>query len=86
MAEAGLDGFEADSWYVLVGPPRMAQADARRLSDTVTAVLRDPSFIKMLAENGVDAGDMARESIPAFMNAEARKWGGLVTALKLVPQ
>ena len=86
MAEAGLDGFEADSWYVLVGPPRMAQADARRLSDTVTAVLRDPSFIKILEENGVDAGDMARESIPAFMNAEARKWGGLVTALKLVPQ
>jgi len=86
MAEAGLDGFEADSWYVLVGPPRMVQADARRLSDTVAAVLRDPSFIKILDENGVDAGDMARESIPAFMNAEARKWGGLVTTLKVVPQ
>ena len=86
MAEAGLEGFEADSWYVLVGPPTMAPADVRRVSDTVMTVLRDPSFIKMLAENGVDAGDMARESIPAFMNAEARKWGGLVKALKLVPQ
>ena len=86
MAEAGLDGFEADSWYVLVGPPKMAPADVRRLSDTVMAVLRDPSFIKMLAENGVDAGDMARDSIPAFLNAEARKWGDLVQALKVVPQ
>ena len=86
MTEAGLGGFEADSWYVLLGPPGMAQPDARRLSDTVTAVLRDPSFIKILEENGVDAGHMARESIPAFMNAEARKWGGLVKALKLVPQ
>lgn len=86
MAEAGLDGFEADSWYVLVGPPKMAPADARRVSDAVMSVLRDPLFIKMLAENGVDAGDMARESIPAFMNAEARKWGGLVKALKVVPQ
>jgi tripartite-type tricarboxylate transporter receptor subunit TctC len=86
LAEAGLDGFEADSWYVLVGPPKMAPADVRRLSDTAMSVLRDPSFIKMLAENGVDAGDMARDSIPAFLNAEARKWGDLVQALKVVPQ
>jgi tripartite-type tricarboxylate transporter receptor subunit TctC len=86
LAEAGLEGFEADSWYVLVGPPNMAPADVRRLSDTAMSVLRDPSFIKMLAENGVDAGDMARDSIPAFLNAEARKWGDLVQALKVVPQ
>ena len=86
MAEAGLAGFEADSWYVLAGPPNMAPADARRLADTVMRVLRDPAFVKVLEDNGVDPGGMAREHIAAFMNAEARKWGGLVSALKLVPQ
>ena len=86
MAEAGLPGFEADSWYVLEGPPGMAQAEVRRVSDAVATVLRDPSFIKVLGENGVDAGGMPSESIAAFLDNEARKWGGLVTTLKIVPE
>lgn len=86
MAEAGLPGFEADSWYVLEGPPGMAQGEVRRVSDAVAAVLRDPSFVKVLEDNGVDAGGMPRESIAAFLEGEARKWGGLVTTLKIVPE
>jgi tripartite-type tricarboxylate transporter receptor subunit TctC len=86
MAEAGLPGFEADSWYVLEGPPWMAQAEVRRVSDAVAAVLRDPSFVKVLEDNGVDPGGMPRESIVAFLEGEAHKWGGLVTTLKIAPE
>lgn len=86
MAEAGLPGFEADSWYVLEGPPGMAQTDVRRVSEAVAVALRDSSFTKVLRENGVDPGGMPRESIAAFLDAEARKWGALVTTLKIVPE
>ncbi len=86
MAEAGLPGFEADSWYVLEGPPGMSPAEVRRVSDAVATVLRDPAFIKVLEDNGVDAGGRPRESIAAFLDDEARKWGGLVTTLKIVPE
>ena len=82
MGEAGLAGFEADSWYALVGPPQMAPPQVRRLSEIAGTVLRDPSFIKVLEENGVDAGGLERNSIPAFLIAEANKWGGLVKSLQ----
>lgn len=86
MAEAGLAGFAAESWYVLVGPPGMPAASADRIAKAVEGALADPAFKALLKENGVEGGGVARAELPAFLEREAKLWGGIVKDLGVDPQ
>ena len=83
LQETGINGFSAESWYVLVGPPKMPTASVERLEKAVTHALKDLDYIKILESNGVDSGSMKREQINPFLNAEAKKWGELVKQLNV---
>jgi hypothetical protein len=81
LSELGLQGFAAESWYVLVGPPKMPASSTERLEKAVTRAVQDPQYLKLLERNGVDAKHMEREQINAFLDAESKKWGELVMDL-----
>jgi hypothetical protein len=81
ISETGLTGFAAESWYVLVGPPKMPAKSIERIEKAVMYALQDTEYLKLLETNGVDAGSMKREDINPFLNAEAKKWGELVLQL-----
>jgi len=81
MHEIGLKGFSAESWYVLVGPPRMPTENVERIEKAVAYALQDSQYLKLLENNGVEAGIMQRAHINPFLNAEAKKWGDLVMQL-----
>lgn len=83
LQESGLTGFDAQSWYVLEGPPHMPLATVKRLEKAVQQALQNPDFLEALKSNGVDAGNLDREAINPFLAQEATQWGDLITALKL---
>jgi tripartite-type tricarboxylate transporter receptor subunit TctC len=78
VAEAGLPGFEATSWFALFAPagtPRDVQA---RLLAEVQRVFRLPEVLDKLRQLGLDPIISTPEELARFQQAEIAKWAKVV--------
>jgi len=78
VAEQGLPGFEATSWFGLVAPSHIPDATKARLIDAVGKALTSPDLAARLHDLGAEPGTAFGKDFSAFMDAEARKWGEVV--------
>jgi tripartite-type tricarboxylate transporter receptor subunit TctC len=74
MSESGFPGFEATTWYGLVGPAKMPVAMARRMNEDMNKVLEMPDVQDKFDQFGAEDGGGTPEKFAAFMQAEAKKW------------
>ncbi len=78
MAESGFPGFEATTWYGLVGPAKMPVAMAKRMNDDINKVLLLPDVMERLDASGAEEGGGSTEKFAQFMQVEARKWAKVI--------
>jgi tripartite-type tricarboxylate transporter receptor subunit TctC len=78
MAEAGVPGFEASSWFGLVAPAKTPPEVVTALIESVAKVLKDPDMAKRLADVGAEPGTLSGEAFDAFLRSESEKWGDVV--------
>ncbi|HEY0823565.1 MAG TPA: tripartite tricarboxylate transporter substrate binding protein [Ramlibacter sp.] len=78
MAESGFPGFEATTWYGLVGPGRMSPALARRMNEDVNKALAMPDVIEKLEASGAEDGGGSTEKMREFMHVELAKWARVI--------
>jgi tripartite-type tricarboxylate transporter receptor subunit TctC len=78
MAESGFPGFEATTWYGLVGPGKMSPALARRINEDVNKALVMPDVVERLEASGAEDGGGSPEKMAQFMNVELAKWGKII--------
>jgi tripartite-type tricarboxylate transporter receptor subunit TctC len=78
MAESGFPGFEATTWYGLVGPGKMPTALARRINEDVNKALAMPDVIEKLDASGAEDGGGSTEKMAQFMHTELVKWGKVI--------
>ena len=78
MAESGFPGFEATTWYGLVGPAKMPVAMAKRMNEDINKVLLMPDVMEKFDQYGAEDGGGTPEKFAAFMQVEARKWARIV--------
>jgi tripartite-type tricarboxylate transporter receptor subunit TctC len=78
VAEQGLPGFSANSWWGFVGPAKMPEPVKAKLIATVKKVLSSPEVIKRMHDLGAEPGDALGPDFAAFMEAEAKKWGEVI--------
>ena len=78
MAESGFPGFEATTWYGLVGPGRMSPALARRINEDVNKALAMPDVIERLEASGAEDGGGSPEKFAQFIQADLQKWGKVI--------
>jgi tripartite-type tricarboxylate transporter receptor subunit TctC len=85
MAEAlGMPGFEAVSWHVLLAPAATPRPVVERLHAEMKRITGDPAFQKRVSTLGLmplDPRPIAE--IDAYIKAERKRWGGVVTELGL---
>ncbi len=75
MQEAGVKGFEAGTWFGLLGP-RDLPADVReRLSAAMDEVLADPQFQQAVIAQGAEVAGGTPADFDRFFRAEYDKWG-----------
>jgi tripartite-type tricarboxylate transporter receptor subunit TctC len=86
MAEAGVPGFEASSWFGLVAPAKTPPDVMKALTDAVMKVLRDPDLVKKLADVGAEPGSLSGSEFGAYLHAEADKWGKVIKDANVVIQ
>ena len=86
MAEAGVAGFEASSWFGLVAPAGTPPAVMKVLVETTAAVLKEPAIIAKFAELGAEPGTVFGDDFGRLLKTETEKWSAIVKAAGLTPQ
>ena len=87
MNEAGnFKGFEAVSWYALVGPAGMPRDAVKKVQADVAAVVRMPDVRDKLVGMGADPVGGTTEELRAHMRAEYDRYGPLIRKLDLKSQ
>jgi tripartite-type tricarboxylate transporter receptor subunit TctC len=78
LAEQGLPGFEATSWFALLGPANMPREVQMRINAETARVLALPDVREKLGALGLDVSPGAPEALAATIQAETAKWARVV--------
>ena len=78
IAEAGVPGYEATSWFGMFAPAGTPAPVVAKLNATIVKVLAMPDIKKKLAEQGAEAAGETPEQFAAFIQKESVKWGKVV--------
>ena len=78
-----LPGFAASGWFVLVAPPHMPPALAKKINADLREVLAEPAVTQKYDELNTTTRDYSPEQLTGFIRAEQRLWTPVVQRLKL---
>ncbi len=78
IAEAGVPGVEAGTWYGINAPRATPHAIVERLNGAIAESLRTPALRDQFATIGVVPEPGTPEQFAAFVRAEIDKWGGVM--------
>jgi tripartite-type tricarboxylate transporter receptor subunit TctC len=82
LAEAGLPGFEAISWHMIVAPANTPKDVVDKLRSEIKAVMALPEMQKQVADIGLIPIDTPPvEELQRFIKAETDRWGHLIRQL-----
>ena len=81
VAESGVPGYAAGSWYGYVAPARTPLPLLRRLSDEIVQIANTGAFGDQLKNNvGAEPDTMPSEKFGQFIAAETDKWAKVIKA------
>jgi tripartite-type tricarboxylate transporter receptor subunit TctC len=80
VAEQGLPGFDASSWYGLVAPAKTPEPVLAKLREEVAKALKAPDMVARIQELGSEPGTVSGKDFGAFLAAETRKWAEVIRA------
>jgi len=78
IAEQGLPGFEAVSWFALFAPAGTPRTVVERLQAEVKKILVSPDVAKRLTDIGLDPVGSTPDELAAWQRAEIAKWAKVV--------
>ncbi|WP_260674781.1 Bug family tripartite tricarboxylate transporter substrate binding protein [Comamonas aquatica] len=78
IAEAGVPGYEATSWFGLWAVAGTPAPILTKLQAALTKVLKDPAVAKKIADQGGEVVIETPAQFDAFIKSEAAKWGKVV--------
>jgi tripartite-type tricarboxylate transporter receptor subunit TctC len=81
VAESGLPGYQAVTWFGLFGPAGMPHDIVLQLNTEVARIFADPAFrARFLAPQMFEAMPGSPEQFADFIKAEQQKWGKVIRA------
>jgi tripartite-type tricarboxylate transporter receptor subunit TctC len=78
VAEAGLPGFEAATWFALVAPAGTPPDVRSRINAEVRRALAQPDVQQRFADLGMTAEDSTPEGLDAYIKSEIGKWSKVI--------
>jgi tripartite-type tricarboxylate transporter receptor subunit TctC len=78
MHEQGYPGFEATTWYGLVGPGKLPTPIAQKINRDVNTVLAMPDVQERLDTYGAEDGGGSMDKFGKFIADEIAKWSKVV--------
>ena len=78
MHESGFPGFEATTWYGLVGPGKLPTPIAQRMNEDMNKVFAMADVQEKFEQFGAEDGGGSREKFAKFMQDELKTWSKVV--------
>jgi tripartite-type tricarboxylate transporter receptor subunit TctC len=78
IAESGLPGFDASSWFAIFAPAKTPPEIVAKLNAEVLKALADPELQKRFADIGGEIRPYKPGELAAFVQAEIEKWAKVV--------
>jgi tripartite-type tricarboxylate transporter receptor subunit TctC len=87
IAEAGLPGYEATTWYGVLAPAGTPRDTVAKLHDALVQTVRDPVVARRFHEGGAEAtASTSPEEFAAFIRTEMKKWANVVKQAGIQPE
>jgi tripartite-type tricarboxylate transporter receptor subunit TctC len=80
VSEAGIAGYDADLWWGLLAPPKMARERLARVHAESVKALNSAEVKERYANMGTDVVTSSPAAFTAFLKAENAKWEKVVKA------
>ena len=78
LAEQGLKGFEAVSWFSLMAPAKLSKDIQARLNQLTVQTLSKPEIRSRLTNGGLEPNPGSPEELSRYIQQEASKWRKIV--------
>jgi tripartite-type tricarboxylate transporter receptor subunit TctC len=79
VAESGVPGYEAGTWYALVGPARLPREVVRRIYADTTDILLDPAFReRYVTSQWFEVVSNTPDEFAQFLKSEYARWDRVV--------
>ena len=78
VAESGVPGYEAGSWYGIISPAGTPRTIVARLNKEITSVLATPEFREQLMAAGADPAPDTPDAFAAYIKSEIVKWARVI--------
>lgn len=78
LAEAGLPGFEAVSWFAMFAPANTPKTIVTKLQLEIAKILKSPDISKRLLDLGLEPIGSTPEELAAYQRSEIVKWAKVV--------
>jgi tripartite-type tricarboxylate transporter receptor subunit TctC len=75
IAEAGLPGYEFQTWHALIAPKNTPAPVIAVLREKIRTTLRSPEEVQKFADRGLDLVASTPEELATHLKNEAQKWG-----------
>jgi tripartite-type tricarboxylate transporter receptor subunit TctC len=86
VAESGVPGYEAVSWFGFVAPAGTPKDVLERLHHETVAILRTADVRARFAKDGTDVVASSPEAFDAYMRGERVKWATVVKSAGIKPE
>ena len=86
IAESGVPGYEASTWYGVLAPAHTPAAVVARLHGDIVKILADAALHARLADQGFDPVGNSPEEFGAYIKSEILKWGKVIRDAGIRPE
>jgi tripartite-type tricarboxylate transporter receptor subunit TctC len=80
LAEAGVPGYEATSWYGFLGPAGLPPDIVAKLNRELIKIVQNPAMKGKFASLGIEPVTGTPDEFGAYIRSEMAKWRAVVTA------
>jgi len=86
MMEAGVPGYEIDSWWGLAAPAGTPRAVVDRLAQAVAKAIAQPSLAQTFTKDSITFESSSPAEFAEFVRREREKWTHLVATFRIEPE
>jgi tripartite-type tricarboxylate transporter receptor subunit TctC len=81
--EAGLKGFELDSWFAIYAPAGTPADVVQQLNTEIGKILKNPEIVKKASESGTSVDIMSPKQLVDYTAKELDYWGKVIQNAKI---
>jgi tripartite-type tricarboxylate transporter receptor subunit TctC len=86
IEEAGIPGFESQTWFGIYGPAALPRAVAERANAELNKVLADPAVIERFTQLGFQPAGGSAAEFAAMVRNDSQKWAKVIRENNIRPE